>query len=133
MLRIKNVLTKQEDTLEVPCEELLSEIRGRYLKINAHAHAYIWKAFLPAPPLKKGPGAAAGGGGGGGGAGGLQLRELDMNKSLQVLIRMLTHEIVMTREVVLRVCPSSRAGAQRAAQRSWRTKKISNVASTSTL
>jgi hypothetical protein len=66
MIRIKNVLTQQEHVLEVPSEELLSEIRTRYLSINSHAFAYIWKAFLH--------GAVAGGA--------LELRELDMNRTL---------------------------------------------------
>ena len=47
LIRIKNVLTKQEDVLEVPSEETVAGIRQRYLALNAHAFAYIWKAFLP--------------------------------------------------------------------------------------
>lgn len=47
LIRIKNMLTRQEDVLEVPSEETVAGIRQRYLALNAHAHAYIWKAFLP--------------------------------------------------------------------------------------
>jgi hypothetical protein len=46
IIRVKNVLTQQEHTLEVPAEETLAEIRERYLAMNAHACAYIWKAFV---------------------------------------------------------------------------------------
>jgi hypothetical protein len=64
LVRVKNVLTQQEDTLEVPAEEALSEIRTRYLACNAHALAYIWKAFVHTA------------------TGGLELQELDMNRTL---------------------------------------------------
>ena len=64
LVRVKNVLTQQEHTLEVPCEEALSEIRTRYETINAHSSAYLWKAFVAAEK------------------GGVELRELDMNASL---------------------------------------------------
>jgi predicted heme/steroid binding protein len=37
VVRIKNVLSEQEDMLEVPCEEKLVEIRERYLTLNWHA------------------------------------------------------------------------------------------------
>ena len=50
MIRIKNVLTQQEDILEVPGEERLQDIRKRYMAtFNAHANAYIWKAFFKNP------------------------------------------------------------------------------------
>lgn len=42
-IKIVNVLTKQEDLLNVCTEETLSEIRNRYLKYNAHALSYTWK------------------------------------------------------------------------------------------
>eukprot|EP00448_Togula_jolla_P029071 CAMPEP_0170638248 /NCGR_PEP_ID=MMETSP0224-20130122/38916_1 /TAXON_ID=285029 /ORGANISM="Togula jolla, Strain CCCM 725" /LENGTH=268 /DNA_ID=CAMNT_0010968327 /DNA_START=57 /DNA_END=859 /DNA_ORIENTATION=- len=38
-----NLLTKQKDTLEVPVEETIEEIRARYLQLNAHAESYTWK------------------------------------------------------------------------------------------
>lgn len=63
MVKIQNVLTKQEHQLEVPCEELLSEIRVRYLDLNKHAFAYTWKAIQK-------------------GAHGFELFELDMNGTL---------------------------------------------------
>ena len=69
LIRIKNVLTQQEHTLEVPSEELLSEIRTRYLPINAHSFAYIWRAFLPVETRD--------------GSTSLELKELDMNKTLE--------------------------------------------------
>lgn len=50
--------------MEVPSEETVSAIRQRYLTINAHALAYIWKAFLPNP------------------AGVLEPQELDMQRTL---------------------------------------------------
>lgn len=37
LIRIKNVLTGQEDRLEVPGEEMVVEIRERYMDINSHA------------------------------------------------------------------------------------------------
>lgn len=45
IVRIKNVLTCQEDQLEVPSEETIAEIRERYLDINAHAKSYTWRAL----------------------------------------------------------------------------------------
>ena len=64
LIRLKNVLTEQEHTLEVPREDTLAEIRARYHDTNAHACAYIWKAFLRDQ------------------AGCLQPVELDMNRTL---------------------------------------------------
>ncbi|PNH09415.1 Cytochrome b5 domain-containing protein 1 [Tetrabaena socialis] len=46
VIRIRNVLTDQEDQIEVPCEEKLVEIRERYLDLNAHAKSYTWKALV---------------------------------------------------------------------------------------
>ncbi|GIL88451.1 hypothetical protein Vretimale_15393 [Volvox reticuliferus] len=46
VVRIRNVLTDQEDQIEVPCEEKLVEIRERYLDLNAHARSYTWKALI---------------------------------------------------------------------------------------
>ncbi|EFJ51680.1 hypothetical protein VOLCADRAFT_79473 [Volvox carteri f. nagariensis] len=46
VIRIRNVLTDQEDQIEVPCEEKLVEIRERYLELNAHAKSYTWKALI---------------------------------------------------------------------------------------
>mmetsp|Transcript_12515 Transcript_12515/g.22095 ORF Transcript_12515/g.22095 Transcript_12515/m.22095 type:complete len:241 (-) Transcript_12515:80-802(-) len=40
---IVNLLTKQKNTLEVPIEETVEEIRERYLLHNAHAGSYTWK------------------------------------------------------------------------------------------
>lgn len=45
LIRIKNVLTEQEETLEVPEEETIVEIRERYLLHNWHAKSYTWKAI----------------------------------------------------------------------------------------
>lgn len=45
-MRIKNVLTQQEDTLEVPSEETVGQLRQRYMALNAHAHSYVWKALV---------------------------------------------------------------------------------------
>ncbi|KAF8069615.1 hypothetical protein HT031_001732 [Scenedesmus sp. PABB004] len=54
LVRVVNVLTEQEDTLEVPDEETL---RQRYLALNAHAGSYTWKAHArrpgPAPPRRR--------------------------------------------------------------------------------
>mmetsp|Transcript_958 Transcript_958/g.2948 ORF Transcript_958/g.2948 Transcript_958/m.2948 type:complete len:174 (+) Transcript_958:409-930(+) len=44
-VRTKNVLTGQEETLEVPEEETIVEIRERYLMHNWHAKSYTWKAI----------------------------------------------------------------------------------------
>mmetsp|Transcript_43974 Transcript_43974/g.116245 ORF Transcript_43974/g.116245 Transcript_43974/m.116245 type:complete len:242 (-) Transcript_43974:80-805(-) len=38
-----NLLTKQKNTLEVPVEETVAEIRERYMVHNAHAGSYTWK------------------------------------------------------------------------------------------
>jgi len=38
-----NLLTKQKNTLEVPVEETVEEIRQRYMIHNAHAGSYTWK------------------------------------------------------------------------------------------
>eukprot|EP00933_Yihiella_yeosuensis_P006157 TRINITY_DN110826_c0_g1_i1.p1 TRINITY_DN110826_c0_g1~~TRINITY_DN110826_c0_g1_i1.p1 ORF type:complete len:239 (+),score=55.78 TRINITY_DN110826_c0_g1_i1:186-902(+) len=40
---IVNLLTKQKNTLEVPVEETVDEIKERYLVANAHAGSYTWK------------------------------------------------------------------------------------------
>jgi len=47
VMRIKNVLTNQEHRLEVPSEEVIREIRDRYLDYNWHASSYTWKVLLP--------------------------------------------------------------------------------------
>lgn len=40
---IVNMLTGQQDALEVCTEETLNDIRDRYLSYNKHAHSYTWK------------------------------------------------------------------------------------------
>mmetsp|Transcript_39741 Transcript_39741/g.118271 ORF Transcript_39741/g.118271 Transcript_39741/m.118271 type:complete len:226 (+) Transcript_39741:152-829(+) len=65
VVRIKNVLTEQEDTVEVPSEEAVVEIRERYLDINWHAKSYTWKSLVKQPQ------------------GGFAFAELDMNKTLE--------------------------------------------------
>jgi len=42
-LKLLNMLTKQETTLEVCEEETLTEIQNRYLAYNQHAASYTWK------------------------------------------------------------------------------------------
>jgi hypothetical protein len=42
-IRIINGLTHQEETLEVPSEESINEIRDRYLMFNNHAPSYTFK------------------------------------------------------------------------------------------
>lgn len=39
------MLTGQDDKMEVPEEETISEIRKRYLVLNCHAHSYSIKGF----------------------------------------------------------------------------------------
>lgn len=46
VIRVKNVLTSQEHKLEVPSEEIVREIRDRYLDYNWHASSYTWKVML---------------------------------------------------------------------------------------
>ena len=42
-IKLINMLTKHEDTLEVAQEEPINEILDRYLEINSHAASYTWK------------------------------------------------------------------------------------------
>ncbi|KAK9806145.1 hypothetical protein WJX72_003194 [[Myrmecia] bisecta] len=49
VVRIKNVLTEQEDRMEVPQEETLEEVQNRYQELNAHTQSYIWKALRTDP------------------------------------------------------------------------------------
>ena len=42
-IKLINMLTKHEDTLEVAQEETINEILDRYLEINQHAASYTWK------------------------------------------------------------------------------------------
>lgn len=42
-IKLVNMLTKHEDTLEVAQEETINEILDRYLEINQHASSYTWK------------------------------------------------------------------------------------------
>eukprot|EP00996_Jenningsia_fusiforme_P002606 NODE_3431_length_978_cov_50.824543_g3153_i0.p1 GENE.NODE_3431_length_978_cov_50.824543_g3153_i0~~NODE_3431_length_978_cov_50.824543_g3153_i0.p1 ORF type:complete len:212 (-),score=41.72 NODE_3431_length_978_cov_50.824543_g3153_i0:219-854(-) len=42
-VRIINTLNHHEATLEVCCEETLSQIQDRYLAFNVHAPSYTWK------------------------------------------------------------------------------------------
>ena len=42
-IKLLNLLTRQEDTLEVCAEETLGEIQQRYLEYNEHAPSYVWK------------------------------------------------------------------------------------------
>jgi len=44
-IRLKNVLTGQEDLMEVPAEETIEEIRERYLEFNWQAASYAWKVM----------------------------------------------------------------------------------------
>lgn len=44
LIRIRNVLTEQEDQLEVPVECTVGEIRELYLECNWHAKSYHWRA-----------------------------------------------------------------------------------------
>ncbi|KAL6757449.1 hypothetical protein V8C86DRAFT_1828730 [Haematococcus lacustris] len=69
IIRIKNVLTGQEDHLEVPSEETVVEIRERYSELNAHAQSYTFKALVTVPQ----PGSDKAE---------MQFQELDMNKTL---------------------------------------------------
>jgi hypothetical protein len=54
-VRVRNVLTGQEDALEVPGEEVVAEVQRRYLAANAHAGSYAWKALVGRPSLFWGP------------------------------------------------------------------------------
>eukprot|EP00197_Chlamydomonas_leiostraca_P010318 CAMPEP_0202859012 /NCGR_PEP_ID=MMETSP1391-20130828/1316_1 /ASSEMBLY_ACC=CAM_ASM_000867 /TAXON_ID=1034604 /ORGANISM="Chlamydomonas leiostraca, Strain SAG 11-49" /LENGTH=155 /DNA_ID=CAMNT_0049538009 /DNA_START=289 /DNA_END=756 /DNA_ORIENTATION=- len=65
LVRMKNVLTGQEDNLEVPGEEMVVEIRERYLELNAHAQSYTFKALVR------------------GQDGQFEFAELNMNKTLE--------------------------------------------------
>ncbi len=42
-IKLINMLTKHEDTLDVAQEETINEILDRYLEINQHAASYTWK------------------------------------------------------------------------------------------
>lgn len=42
-IRLINMLSKQDDTIEVAFEETLDEILDRYLPLNDHAASYTWK------------------------------------------------------------------------------------------
>ena len=42
-IKLINMLTKHEDTVEVASEETINEILDRYLEINQHAASYTWK------------------------------------------------------------------------------------------
>jgi hypothetical protein len=42
-LRVINMLSKQDDIIQVASEETLSEILDRYLPLNDHAASYTWK------------------------------------------------------------------------------------------
>ena len=42
-IKLFNMLTKQETTLEVCCEETLEEIQKRYQAYNKHSSSYVWK------------------------------------------------------------------------------------------
>jgi len=42
-INLYNMLTRQETTLEVCCEETLEEIQRRYLGHNQHSASYTWK------------------------------------------------------------------------------------------
>jgi len=45
-IQIVNVLTEQEDVLEVCSEETVNEILTRYLEFNSHAASYTWKHLI---------------------------------------------------------------------------------------
>jgi cytochrome b involved in lipid metabolism len=42
-IKLLNMLSRQETTLEVCFEETLNEIQRRYMAFNAHAQSYTWK------------------------------------------------------------------------------------------
>ena len=42
-LRIINLYTKDDDVIDVCCEETLNEILDRYMDLNEHAASYTWK------------------------------------------------------------------------------------------
>ena len=43
LIRVVNMLSKQDALLEVPVEETLEEIQERYMVYNQHAGSYTWK------------------------------------------------------------------------------------------
>lgn len=43
LIRIVNMLTKDDHCLEVCTEETLHQIQNRYLQMNVHATSYTWK------------------------------------------------------------------------------------------
>ncbi|EKX41785.1 hypothetical protein GUITHDRAFT_88327 [Guillardia theta CCMP2712] len=52
MIRIVNMLTKDEHTVEVCSEDILEQIQSKYLMHNKHAASYTWKR-LPRPGVEK--------------------------------------------------------------------------------
>jgi hypothetical protein len=47
-VRVVNMLTKDEHSLEVCSEDTLAQIQDKYLRYNAHAGSYAWKRIPPA-------------------------------------------------------------------------------------
>jgi len=50
---VMNLLTKQKNTLVIPVEDTVEEIRNRYLIHNAHAGSYTWKRLGKALNMEK--------------------------------------------------------------------------------
>jgi hypothetical protein len=46
MIRIVNMLTKQEDVINTCKEETITDIRERYIQFNSHAESYTWKVLI---------------------------------------------------------------------------------------
>ena len=46
-MRVVNTLAGLEHELDVGCEQTLAQIADKFCELNAHAHAYVWKALRP--------------------------------------------------------------------------------------
>ena len=44
-IKIFNMVSKQEDTLQICSEDNISTIQKRYFEFNKHASSYTWKAL----------------------------------------------------------------------------------------
>jgi len=46
MIKVVNMVTRNEDVITICSEETISDIRDRYMEYNAHSQSYTWKALI---------------------------------------------------------------------------------------
>ncbi len=46
MIKITNMMTRSEDTIQICQEETIADVRNRYMEYNLNSNSYTWKALI---------------------------------------------------------------------------------------